>query len=563
MLFQRFKQIGRTLHHAARLRHVAAVLFKYGYQDIARRLHLPRSPALLFRHFQEEQATIEKLSQAERLRVACEELGPTFIKLGQLAASRTQTLPREFTDELAKLQDQVAPAPFADIRRVLEEELKQPLNEVFAEIVPEPLGSASIAQVHRALLRTGEQVVLKVQRPGVKALVDVDLDILRELAAFAELHLEGWKAHRPVAIVQELARNLEQELDFAREASHLERFTWQFAGEPTIHLPRVHHGLTTARVLTMEFVDGIKASKLDALAEAQLDRAEIARHIADLVMKQIFTHGFFHADPHPGNIHILPGNRICFLDFGLMAFVDQRTREAFADLVWGVAQRNEIAVTHSLLKLTEADNEPAQRGLEAEVAEFMHQHCYRPAGELQFGKLVTELFQLTTRNRLRLPPDLFIMLKALSLTEALVRRLNPQLNFIEHAEPFMQQARMARFKPKRVLSGLLDFGEEVTELARELPAEIRRIAAQMKAGQARIHFQHEGLEPLVSSAERVSNRLSFAIVLASLIIGSSLIVLANLPPKVGEMPVVGLAGFVLAALMAFWLLLSILRHGRM
>jgi ubiquinone biosynthesis protein len=563
MLFQRFKQIGRTLQHAARLRHVAAVLLKYGYQDIAHRLHLPLTGRLFFRRFRETQAGIGQRSQAERLRLACEELGPTFIKLGQLAASRTQTLPHEFTDELAKLQDQVAPAPFADIRRVLEEELKRPLTEVFTLLEAEPLGSASIAQVHRAVLRDGRQVVVKVQRPGVKEIVEVDLDILRQLAAFAEEHLDGWKQHRPLAIVNELGRNLEKELDFTREAAHLERFAWQFAGEPSIHLPQVHHGLTTTRVLTMEFVDAIKASKLEALAEAQLDRAEIARRIADLVMKQIFTHGFFHADPHPGNIHILSGNRICFLDFGLMGFVDQRTRETFADLVWGIAQRNEIAVTHSLLKLTETDSEPAQRGLEAEVAEFMHQHCYRPVGELQFGKLVTELFQLTTRNRLRLPPDLFIMLKALSLTEELVRRLNPQLNFVEQAEPFMRQARLARFKPRRVLSGLLDFGEEVTELARELPAELRRIAQQMKAGQARIHFQHEGLEPLVNSAERVSNRLSFAIVLASLIIGSSLIVLANLPPKIGEMPVVGLAGFVLAALMAFWLLLSILRHGRM
>lgn len=563
MLLQRFKQIGRTLQHGARLRHVAAVLFKYGYRDLVRRLHLPLAERLMFRHFREEQAAIEQLSQPERLRRACEELGPTFIKLGQLAASRTQTLPREFTHELAKLQDQVPPAPFADIQRVMEEELKRPLTEVFAAISSTPLGAASIAQVHRAVLRDGGQVVVKVQRPGVKEIVEVDLDILRQLAVFAEAHLDGWKQHRPVGIVNELARNLEKELDFTREAAHLERFVWQFAGEPAIHLPRVDRNFTTARVLTMEFVDGIKASDLPALAAAELDRKEIARRIADLVMKQIFTYGFFHADPHPGNIHILPGNRICFLDFGLMGFVDQRTRETFADLVWGIAQRNEVAVTHTLLKLAEADGEPVQRGLESDVAEYMHQHFYRPIGELQFGKGVTELFQLTTRNHLHLPPDLFIMLKALSLTEELVRRLNPEFDFIGQAEPFMRQARMARFKPKRVLSGLMDFGAEVTELARELPAELRRIAAQMKAGQARIHFQHEGLEPLVSSAERVSNRLSFAIVLASLIIGSSLIVLANLPPKIGEMPVVGLAGFILAALMAFWLLVSILRHGRM
>lgn len=563
MLFQRVRQIGRLLQHAARFWHVGAVLLKYGYQGIVERLHLPRSRGFFFRRLREQQSAIARLSQPERLRMACEELGPAFIKLGQLAASRTQTLPHEFTDELAKLQDQVAAAPFADIRRVLEEELKRPLPEDFTLLEADPLGSASIAQVHRAVLRDGQQVVLKVQRPGVKEIVDVDLDILRQLAAFAEEHLDGWKQHRPLTIVNELGRNLEKELDFTREAAHLERFAWQFAGEPAIHLPQVHRSLSTGRVLTLEFVDGIKASKLDALAAVRLDRAEIARQIADLLMRQIFTHGFFHADPHPGNIHILPGNRICFLDFGLMGFVDQRTRETFAVLVWGIAQRSEIAVAHGLVKLTESDSETAQQGLEAQVAEFMHQHFYRPAGEMRFGKLVTELFQLTTRNRLRLPPDLFVMLKALSLTEELVRRLNPPHNFVEQAEPFIRQAQMARYKPRRVLSGLADFSAEATELARALPAELRRIAAQVKSGQARIHFQHEGLDPLVSSAERVSNRLSFAIVLASLIIGSSLIVLANLPPKIGEMPVVGLAGFIPAALMAFWVLLSILRHGRM
>ena len=337
----------------------------------------------------------------------------------------------------------------------------------------------------------------------------------------------------------------------------MERFAWQFAEEDTIYVPKVYYSASTSRVLTMEYIDAIKASHLEKLAEAKLNRTEIASRIADLVMKQIFEFGFFHADPHPGNIHILPGNRICFLDFGLMGFVDIRTRETFVDMVWGIARRNEISVSNALLKLAASDSEPSREGLESDVADFMHQHFYRPVGEMKFAKLVTELFELTTKNRLRLPPDIFVMLKALSLTEELVRHLSPQHNLVEQAEPFMKKARLARLRPQRFASSVLEFGADFSELAREVPSELRRIISQIKTGDAKINFQHRGLEPAIESAERVSNRIAYALVLASLIIGSALIVHAGLDPRLG------LSGFILSAVMAFGLLISILRHGRM
>ena len=380
---------------------------------------------------------------------------------------------------------------------------------------------------------------------------------MQQIAWMMERHLEGWDVHRPATVVDELAKSLERELDFSREAAHLERFAWQFAEEDTIYVPKVYYSASTSRVLTMEYIDAIKASHLEKLAEAKLNRTEIASRIADLVMKQIFEFGFFHADPHPGNIHILPGNRICFLDFGLMGFVDIRTRETFVDMVWGIARRNEISVSNALLKLAASDSEPSREGLESDVADFMHQHFYRPVGEMKFAKLVTELFELTTKNRLRLPPDIFVMLKALSLTEELVRHLSPQHNLVEQAEPFMKKARLARLRPQRFASSVLEFGADFSELAREVPSELRRIISQIKTGDAKINFQHRGLEPAIESAERVSNRIAYALVLASLIIGSALIVHAGLDPRLG------LSGFILSAVMAFGLLISILRHGRM
>ena len=278
-------------------------------------------------------------SAPERLRQALEELGPTFVKLGQLLSTRAHLLPRPFTLELAKLHDQVPPIPFQQVQAVVESELKRPLAELFLSIEETPIGSASIAQVHRAVRVNGEKCVIKVQRPGIEKTVRLDLEIMAHLATLLENHVEGWRVHKPTAIVAEFAKSMEQELDFGAEAAHLERFAHQFAGEPAIYVPKVVPGAVTRRVLTMEYIEAVKASKFEELDAAGLDRRQIATRITDLVMKQIFVHGFFHADPHPGNIHILPGNVICFLDFGMMGFLDQQTRQTFAKFVMGIAQQ--------------------------------------------------------------------------------------------------------------------------------------------------------------------------------------------------------------------------------
>jgi ubiquinone biosynthesis protein len=562
-IFTRVQKIGAAYHQAKRLRDIAGVLLKYGYDDLAVHLPIPRAARIPLRSVRVQQAEMQEISQPKRLRLACEELGPTFVKMGQLAAARTRILPPEFTEELAKLQDRVTPLPFSEVRAVLEAELQRPLSENFSSIEEKPLGSASIAQVHRAALVTGEAVVVKVQRPGIEKTVGEDLAILRQLASLAETHLPEWRLHQPVALVDELARSLEKEMDFLCEASHLERFTWQFRDEATIYLPKVFHEISTTRVLVMEYVDGIKASRLDELAAAGLDRRELSQRIADLVMKQIFTHGFFHADPHPGNIHILPDQRVCFLDFGMMGFLDQRTREAFVDFVWGIARRREGTVAKSLLKLTEWDVEPARGPFETDVAEFMHQHFYREAGEIHFSNLVTRLAQLTNKHQLHLPPDLVVMLKALSLTEELVRVLDPEHDLVAQATPFMKRARLERLRPRRLKFTAMEMAQEFAEIAQELPSELRRIVSQIKTGRARVNFHHEGLEPASQALERSTNRLSFAVVVAALIIGSSLTIHSKVPPLWGDVSAVGLIGYILAGLMGFWLLIAILRHGKM
>ncbi|MBI5774262.1 MAG: AarF/ABC1/UbiB kinase family protein [Verrucomicrobia bacterium] len=563
MLINKLENLGRAFQHLQRYRDVVKVFLKYGYDDLAHHLHLPKSLGLHWKRESAEHAAILQMSQPERLRRACEELGPTFVKLGQILSTRPNLLPPAFTEELAKLQDQVAPIPFSEVRKVLEAELQCPLEEVFASVDEQPLAAASIAQVHRARLRNGADAVVKVQRPGIRHIVEVDLEIMRHLAELMEKHLEGWRVHRPAEVVAEISRVLEKELDFTVEAAHMERFARQFAGEPMVCVPKVFHDFTTRQVLTMEYVDGIKASCVEELDAAQLDRREVARRIADLVIRQVFVHGFFHADPHPGNIHILPGQVICFLDFGMMGYLNQRGREDFADLVWGITRRNEIVVAAALLKLSAAPPESNPQGLEADVAEFMHQHFYRPLKELEFGKLVTQLVQLAAKYHLRTPPDFFIMLKAVSAMEGLVRRLHPDYDVVGHAAPFLKQVRLGRFSPKRLMESFFEFGMDFTGLARELPSELRRILAQFKSGETKVIFKHDGLEPLTSSLDQISNRIAFSVVLAALIIGSSVIVHAGIPPKWHDVPIIGILGFVIAALMGFRLLIAIIKHGKM
>jgi ubiquinone biosynthesis protein len=550
MLFERLHSLYGTVQQTQRLAHIVRVFLKHGYDDLARELHLPSSAWLPWRRFRRKKLESERLPQEVRLRLMCEELGPAFVKFGQFLAARTQALPLEFTVELSKLHDTVAPLEYASIKAIIEEEIGTSCEEIFAFIDEEPIGSASIAQVHSATLLTGEPVVIKVQRPGIQKIVREDLQILRFFAQRGTSMIEEWGVLEPVRLVDELAENLEKEMDFEAEAGHIDRFARQFADEPTIYVPTVYRRFSTSRVLVMEYIQGIKAKDL---LQSGMDRKQTGVRIADLLMKQVFVHGFFHADPHPGNVQVLADGRICFLDFGLMGFLNLRTREAFADLIYGIAKRNESRASSALLKLCEGDNLVSPNVLETEMSELIHQHFHGAMAELQ----------LTAKHRLLIPADLVMMLKAFSLVEAFVRELNPEQRLVEQAQPFLERLIKDRFKPERIFNDLGGFAGEMGIMLAELPGEVRRIARQLQSGNAKVVFKHEGLEPLTNSLERTTNRLAFALVLAALIIGSSLILQSRIPPMIGDVSIIGVLGFLFAALMGVWLIISMIRHGRM
>lgn len=564
MIFARFRQIGRAVGQAQRFRAIAAVALRYGYDDVAVHLPLPRFWLWLrTRQFRKVQEEIVLMSRPERLRCAFEELGPAFVKLGQLLASRTRILPRAYTDELAKLNDHVPPVPFAEIEAILVKELRQPTSVAFAQIDPEPLGSASIAQVYKATLAAGGEVVIKVQRPDIARVVHTDLEIMVHMAELLERNIEEWQPHHPSAIVEEFARRIELELDFSAEIAGMERFARQFEGDPTVYVPRVQRSLSTRRVLTMERIDGIPAAQLTALDAAGLDRAEIARRIGDLTLRQIFTHGFFHGDPHPGNVHILPGNIICYLDFGLTGFLTHEMRDTLAALLVAVAQKNERAGTVALLRLSGAELDPPHPGLESDMADFIHRHFSGTVRELVFVRLLQHLLQITARHGLTLPPEVFLVIKSLGQIEHLVRELAPDFDLLEQAKPFVGQIHANHLHPRRVLREVLLGSSEAAMALRTLPLELRRVAAQVHDGKARINFRLDGLRPLNDTVERATNRLAVAVVLGALIVASALVIHANVPPQFHGVSIIGLIGYCFAGLMGAALLFSIIRHGRM
>ncbi|MCD4654102.1 AarF/ABC1/UbiB kinase family protein, partial [bacterium] len=517
MTFIKIGTIGKTYRHIQRYRQILTVLFKYGFGDLVDSLKIEQYLEIGLQMIsRKSRPKIETLSTGARIRMVLEELGPTFLKMGQILSTRPDLLPIEYIRELSKLQDEVPPFPFSQVERVIEEELQQPISMMFSSFEEEPLAAASIGQVHRAVMPDGSEVVVKIQRPNIQGTIKVDLEIMTHLASLMERHLEGWDIQRPTRIIEEFARTLEMELDYTLEASQTERFARQFEDEPEVYIPRVYRETTTLRVLTVEYIRGVKASDIDRLEKEGFDRCKIARQGLLLIMQQIFIHGFFHADPHPGNVFILQDNVICYIDFGMMGRLNQETREHFADLIMSIVHRDERKAAEILLNLTLFEEEPDHSSLGRDMAVFMDKHCYRPLKEIKLGALLQQLLEMATKHRLGIPPDLFLMIKALSTVEGLGRTLDPDLDVIEQITPFMKRMRLNRIDPRRLAKDMAISGTELFHLAKEIPREVRSMLKLARQGKVKLEFEHRGLEPMLATHDRISNRLSFAIVLASL-----------------------------------------------
>ncbi|OGL43780.1 MAG: ABC transporter [Candidatus Schekmanbacteria bacterium RBG_13_48_7] len=556
--------LGRTYRHLKRHQQVLGVLFKYGFGDLLDTLKVEQYFGVGRQWIsKKDHVQIDKLTRAERIRLALQELGPTFIKLGQILSTRPDLIPLRYVQELSKLQDNVSQFSYDEVREIVKSETGRYPEDLFRHFETSPLAAASIGQVHRAQLMENDQVVVKVQRPGIRKIIEVDIEIMFHLASLMERHLEEAKLFRPTRILDEFANSLEKEIDYNLEASNIENFARQFMDDETVYIPRIYRELSTQRVLTMEYVEGIKASDVEGLQQTGYDLPEIARRGANSMMRQVFVHGYFHADPHPGNLFILPGNVICFLDFGMMGRIRREEREDFAELLVELIEKDEKKITEVMLNLTDYEHEPDKTHLEMDMSEFVNQYLFRPLKETNIAKMFQRLLEILAGHQLRLKPDLFLMIRAISAVETLGRSLDPDFMLMTYAEPLVRSVHLGRFAPKRIVQDLVDSGSELVTLLRIVPGEIRSILKLAKEGGVKVEFEQRGLDPLLLTHDRTMNRLVFAIVMAALIVGSSLIVLSGVPPKWHDIPVIGVVGFIVAGLMGFWMLISILRQGKM
>ncbi len=556
--------IGRTYRHFNRYQRIIRILFKYGFDDLIESMHIDQyletGLKLINKKPREE---IEKHSRPARFRMALEELGPTFIKLGQVLSTRPDLIPPEYLTELAELQDNVPPFSYDEVEKLFVSETGKIPTELFQSFDKQPIAAASIGQAHRGQLNSGEEVVVKVQRPNLEKIITVDLEIIAYLASLMEQYLEELQGHQPSAIVEEFARSLSLEIDYTVERANIQRFARQFHGNATVHVPLVYPDLSSERILTMEFIDGIKASKVDLLRKKGYDPQLIAERGTKLVMEQVFVHGFFHGDPHPGNLFILPDNVICFLDFGMMGRLSRKDREDFTDLMLSIVTKNDRRITGGVLSITTQFGEIDHNSLSRDLGDLLERYLYLPLKDLHAGKVLQELLDLVQRHKLSIKPNLYLMIKALSTIEGVGLVLDPDLELIKLAEPYIKRVKTERLRPGRLAEEIGEAGSEYVKLIQEGPEEVRSILRQLRAGKMKLEFEHRGLTGLAGALDRISNRIAFAIVLAAQIIGSSLIILSDIPPKWHDIPLIGLAGFLVAGVMGFWLLVSIIRHGRM
>ena len=557
----RVPRLGRTYRQLSRSRHIVRVLVKYGFGEILYRLRLWEHANIERRILRRADRELAHLSLPERVRLALEELGPTFVKLGQVLSTRPDLVPQEFIVELEKLQSNVTPIPSDVALDTVRSELGRPIEEVFASFEEEPVAAASLAQVHRAVLKGGNVVAVKVQRPGVEDVIEADLEIMHNLASLAERYIDEARLMDAVGIVAEFSFNIRKELDLRLEANNMRRTAHNFAGDKNLHVPEVYKELCTKRVLVMEYIDGINVSETERLVAEGYDLPLIARRGVDIALKSMFEHGFFHADPHPGNIFICPNNMICLLDYGMMGTISSRQRESMARLVGGIIDRDERGMTRSLEGLVGARGPVDVEKLEADMSDLAQQYDYLPLSDIRFGTLLNEVLSLLVHHRLRLHTHLVWLFKAVATIEDVAHNMDANFDMIECAKPYVQRMLRHRVNPVRQARELYLPTLDFIDLVKELPYAARDIIRQLREGRFRIEYEHIGLEPARHTLDHAANRLALAIVLAALVIGSSLIVLSGVPPLVADISVIGIIGYAIAWGLGLWLVFSILRSG--
>lgn len=543
--------IRQRKHDTKRAGEIVGVFVKYGLADWFKAWHVAWIQERI-KSF--DGRPISELTLAERLRLAFTELGPTFIKLGQLLGTRPDVVGMEIAAELARLQIAAPADPPGAVRATIEAELGRPPEQLFAEFEEKPFASASIAQCHRATLPTGEEVVVKVQHAGILGKIRSDLDILTDLAELAEKYASRLRAYQPIALVQQFRRTLLRELDFDTERRNLEEFATHFADDPTVHFPTACKEFSSRRVLTMERLDGILGSDTASLAESGADLDAFARRGANMYLQMIFRDAFYHADPHPGNLMLLPGGVVGVLDCGMTGRLDEGLAQDVEDMLLAVAKSNSTDLAEILLRVGSAPPGIARDQFRAEVNDLVADYTSSSIQELNVCSALNDLAELIRRHKIMLPPPLSLLLRTLVELEGTAQKLNPQFSLAEVIRPFYTRMVHRRLSPRRILSRMQRNYRGWERLVESLPHDLGDVTKRIRDGTFSVHLHHRNLDLVV-------NRLVLGVVTAALIIGSSLLWSMKAPPAVRGVSVIAGVGYLVAIYLGWRLMHAVKESG--
>lgn len=556
----------QTVRSLARLRVIVQVLTRHGFGHVLERAqvrrYLPLPRWLAGPPPPQQPDALRSIGQ--RLVRVAEELGPTFIKLGQLAAGRPDLLPGVVIEELSRLQDRVAPFPPEQATQILAEAIGKPVEEAFAHFEPAPFASGSMAQVHRARTAGGRDVVVKIRRPGIENIISTDVTILRWLAATVERHVPELRFVHPNMLVDEFARSIQRELDFINEASVTERFAQAFAADETVHIPAVFWELTETNVLTLEFVEGLRIRDvLDGAAGC--DRPKLAHNLANAFMRQFFEMGLFHADAHAGNLFFRPPAGIALIDFGNVGQLDDEVLARLVFALIGTTTRETDMVVDALADVGALASDTDRAALRRDLREMLDKYYGLPLRRLELGAIFTETMDLARQHHLTLPREFVQLGRSLVAAAGVALQLDPDLNLLEIMKPRLRRTIRNYLSGKRIVREL-GFGLwHLVNIVRDAPRVLRDVLRRSSRGELQIHIRHENLDHLASELDRSSNRLAFSVLMAATFIGSSLIIGQPASERLLAMPIryFGLAGYVVSFVMAVWLVIAILRSGKL
>ncbi|MFP4660738.1 MAG: ABC1 kinase family protein [Halanaerobiales bacterium] len=553
--------ISKQYRHLLRYRKIAEVLLKNGLGVIVERLELNKYLPIKTR-FKKEETQLNKKGLELRLRKVLQELGPTYIKLGQLLSTRADLLPPSYVRELRKLQDEVDPVTFEEIEEVLVDELGEDYLKNFRKIDKQPQAAASIAQTHRAILNDGTDVILKIQRPGIEKMVQSDFEILKNLILGAEERGYFPEFLKASSLIDEFRESLKKELNFKREVANINKFASNFKDDEKIVVPDVYEDLSSRRLIVMEEIKGIKLSDIDDVDELNIDGPTLAVMGAQAFMKQVLIDGFFHADPHPGNIFVKGKDTLAYIDFGLMGQLTENDKSKMNMLFIALLYQDINIITDLLLDIGEFDQKIDERKFKLEIQDLMNRYYGIELADIDFMMVIDDIERILYNFHVRMPEEFFLLFRAIGVNEGVGFLLDPSFNLVETARDFLKKLIASKLQPSYLLGKMADKLWNFRSLTKDLPAKFNRLLNDIINDEFTIRFKHINLEQITNKIDIVSNRISISLIISAIIIGSSMIIQTDMTPVVYGIPLLGFLGYSIAGIMGLWLVISIFRSGR-